>query len=211
MSEWAELGLFRPDERVQLLDGEIVTMTPQNSPHAAAIGKTERVLARVFGDAYWIRIQMPIVLDPDSEPEPDVAVVSGTPADYVQEHPRTAELIVEVSDSTLALDRERKALFYARVGIPEYWIVNLPDRCLEVHREPVASSSACPALPCPSPIGPFRLYCHAGQARLLSPHRRPSSVIRNAGSAVPASSLLGYHFLSAWSNRHHLADKRLLW
>ena len=139
-----ELGLFRPDERVQLLDGEIVTMTPQNSPHAAAIGKTERVLARVFGDAYWIRIQMPIVLDPDSEPEPDVAVVSGTPADYVQEHPRTAELIVEVSDSTLALDRERKTLLYARVGIPEYWIVNLPDRCVEVHREPVASTQPAP-------------------------------------------------------------------
>ena len=80
----AELGVFSPDERVQLLDGEIVTMTPQNSPHAAAIGKTERVLARVFGDAYWIRIQMPVVLDPDSEPEPDLAVVSGAPADYVQ-------------------------------------------------------------------------------------------------------------------------------
>ena len=105
----AELRLFRPEERVQLLDGEIVITTPQNSPHAAAIGKTERVLARVFGDAYWIRIQMPIVLDPDSEPEPDLAVVSGTPADYVQEHPRAAALIVEVSDSTIALDRGRQS------------------------------------------------------------------------------------------------------
>ncbi len=140
----AELGLFRPEERVQLLDGEIVITTPQNSPHAAAIGNTERVLARVFGDAYWIHIQMPIVLDPDSEPEPDLAVVSGTPADYVQEHPRAAALVVEVADSTIALDRERKALLYARVGIPEYWIVNLPDRCLEMYREPVASAQPAP-------------------------------------------------------------------
>ena len=140
----AELGLFRPEERVQLLDGEIVITTPQNSPHAAAIGKTERVLARVFGDAYWIRIQMPIVLDPDSEPEPGLAVVSGAPADYVQEHPRVAALVVEVADSTIALDRGRKALLYARVVIPEYWIVNLPDRCLEMHREPVASAQPAP-------------------------------------------------------------------
>ena len=144
MSEWAELGLFRPEERVQLLDGEIVITTPQNSPHAAAIGKTERVLARVFGDAYWIRIQMPIVLDPDSEPEPDLAVVSGTPVDYVQEHPRAAALIVEVADSTIARDRGRKALLYARAGIPEYWIVNLLDRCLEMYREPVASAQLAP-------------------------------------------------------------------
>ncbi|MET0516632.1 MAG: Uma2 family endonuclease [Nitrospiraceae bacterium] len=112
------------------------------------------MLARVFGDAYWIRIQMPVVLDPDSEPEPDLAVVSGAPADYVQEHPRTALLIVEVAESTIVLDRERKALLYARVGIPEYWIVNLPDRCLEVYREPVASAQPAPRYRVRLQLGP---------------------------------------------------------
>ena len=134
----AEAGIFSPDEHVQLIEGDIVTMTPQNSSHAAAIGKTQRVLDRIFGPNLWVRVQMPLIVDPDSEPEPDLAVVSGTPDDYRDEHPRTALLVIEVSDSTLPLDRDRKRAIYARAGIPEYGIVNLADRCLEVYRDPVA-------------------------------------------------------------------------
>ncbi len=135
----AEAGIFSQDDRVQLIEGDIVTMTPQNSPHASAIGKTERVLERLFGMSVWVRVQMPLIVDPDSEPEPDLVVVPGTPDDYRDEHPRSALLVVEVSDTTLALDRDRKRAIYARAGIREYWIVNLAERCLEVYRDPVAA------------------------------------------------------------------------
>lgn len=135
----AEAGILDPSERVQLIEGDIVTMTPQNSLHAASIGKTQRVLERLYGSNVWVRVQMPLIIDPDSEPEPDLAVVPGAPTDYVHEHPHTALLVVEVSDTTLTLDRDRKRTIYARAGIPEYWIVNLSDHCLEVYRDPVAS------------------------------------------------------------------------
>jgi Uma2 family endonuclease len=134
-----EAGILAPDERVELLEGEIVTMTPQHGPHAASIGLAESALRRAFGSAHWIRIQLPLIVDPDSEPEPDLAVVSGSPRHYVSEHPRTAVLVVEIADSTLERDRVYKSPIYARAGIPEYWIVNLADRCLEVYRDPVAS------------------------------------------------------------------------
>lgn len=135
----AEAGILSQNDRVQLIDGDIVTMTPQNSPHASAIGKTERALERLFGINVWVRVQMPIIVDPDSEPEPDLAVVPGTPDDYRDEHPRSALLVVEVSDTTIALDRDRKRAIYARAGIQEYWIINLAERCFEVYRDPAAA------------------------------------------------------------------------
>lgn len=134
----ADADILAPDERVELLEGEIVTMTPQHGPHAAAIGLAEAALRQAFGSAHWIRIQLPLIVDPDSEPEPDLAVVSGSPRGYVNEHPRTALLVVEIADSTLGRDRVHKAPIYARAGIPEYWIVNLAERCLEVYRDPAA-------------------------------------------------------------------------
>jgi len=134
----AEAGLFGPDERVELLEGEIITVTPQQSPHSACIGLIDGVLRQAFGPSYWIRIQLPLIVDPDSEPEPDLAVVPGSPRDYVHDHPRTAVLVVEVADSTVAKDRTYKTRIYARAAIREYWIVNLADRCLEVYRDPVA-------------------------------------------------------------------------
>jgi Uma2 family endonuclease len=83
---------------------------------------------------------MPLIIDPDSEPEPDLAVVQGIPDDYSDHHPASALLVIEVADSSLSLDRDRKRSLYARVGIPEYWIVNLTERCLEVYREPVSAA-----------------------------------------------------------------------
>ncbi|MEM4412909.1 MAG: Uma2 family endonuclease [Candidatus Caldarchaeum sp.] len=133
----AEAGLFDPKERVQLIAGELVILTAQNSPHAVTIGKTQRVLERIFGQGIWVRIQMPALIDPDSEPEPDLVVVTGAPDEYLNEHSRTALLVIEVADTTLSLDRDQKAPLYARAGIPEYWIVNLLERCLEVFRDPV--------------------------------------------------------------------------
>jgi Uma2 family endonuclease len=135
----ADAGILAPDERVELLEGEIVTMTPQHGPHSASIGLAETALRKAFGPAHWIRIQLPLIVDPDSEPEPDLAVVVGSPREYVAEHPRTASLVVEIADSTLERDRAYKAPIYARAGIPEYWIVNLAERCLEIYRNPLVS------------------------------------------------------------------------
>ena len=85
-----------------------------------------------------MRVQHPLVIDPDAEPEPDIAVVAGEPRAHIGAHPRSAVLVVEVAGSSLAFDRRDKALLYARASIPEYWIVNLADRVVEVHREPGA-------------------------------------------------------------------------
>ena len=131
-----EAGVFHPEERAELIGGEIVTMTPQGSAHATAVSLTQDALRAAFGLGHNVRAQLPLALDPDSEPEPDVAVVPGSPRDYRQAHPTTALLVVEVSDTTLSVDRARKGSLYARSGIAEYWIVNLVDAVLEVYREP---------------------------------------------------------------------------
>ncbi len=133
----AEHGGFHPDLRVELLDGEVVDkMSPQGTPHATAVRAVETTLREAFGPEADVRTQLPFTLADGSEPEPDVAVVPGTFRDYRRAHPREALLVVEVADSTLALDRTRKQALYAKAGVPEYWIVNVPDACLEVYRGP---------------------------------------------------------------------------
>ncbi len=95
----------------------------------------QRRVAQAFSRLdYTVRNQMPLALDENSEPEPDVAVVPGKARDYTQAHPTTAVLVVEVADATLRLDRKTKQAVYARNGIAEYWIVNLKDNSLEVYR-----------------------------------------------------------------------------
>ncbi len=133
----AEVGLVDPDARLELIDGEILQkMSPQSARHFAAVLKVEEALRALFGPGYVVRVQGPLALGPYSEPEPDVAVVEGTIDDYVAAHPSSAVLVVEVADASLAFDRTRKAALYARAGIPDYWIVNLLDGVLEVHRRP---------------------------------------------------------------------------
>lgn len=131
-----EQGYFHPGERVELIDGILYEMPPQSSSHATAIMGTSEALRSVFSDGYHVRSQFPLALGFDSEPEPDIAVVPGHFRDYVRAHPTTAILIVEVADSSLMKDRKLKASLYARAGIPEYWILNLVDWCLEVYRAP---------------------------------------------------------------------------
>ena len=127
-------GLF--PARVELIDGAVYDMSPQNSAHAGVVGLTEVTLRSAFGAGYCIRIQMPLALGDDSEPEPDVAVVLGSHRDYLADHPRTALLVVEVADTSLQHDRKRKLPLYARNGIPEVWLSDLPRRVVEVHRDP---------------------------------------------------------------------------
>ncbi|MBI4595233.1 MAG: Uma2 family endonuclease [Candidatus Tectomicrobia bacterium] len=132
-----EGGVFHPEERVELIDGEILNMTPQGSLHATAIRLAEDALRRVYTKGFDVRVQMPLALEEYSEPEPDISLVTGNPRDYREKHPSTALLIVEVADKTLLFDREKKKRLYARNGIPEYWIINLVDGYLEVYRDPV--------------------------------------------------------------------------
>ena len=134
-----EAGVFGPDDRIELIDGQLLAMTPQGSRHAAMVNQAGEVLRDAFGSGYSVRTQCPLAVGDDSEPEPDLAVVRGRPLDYLAAHPTTAILVVEVSDETLRRDRTVKQRLYARHGLPEYWILALPDACLEVHREPAAT------------------------------------------------------------------------
>src|SRR5499425_10167 len=129
-------GILDEDDPVELLDGLLLVKEPQHSPHRTAVLLTAKALERVFGEGWFVQTQSPIILDDRSEPEPDVCVVRGSPRDYVMAHPSHPELIVEVAQSGLHLARGRKAAAYARAGIADYWILNLVDRVLEVHREP---------------------------------------------------------------------------
>jgi Uma2 family endonuclease len=137
-----DVDVFPPTARLELLDGEILDMTPQKSAHASAVDLVEEALRACFSTGFYVRGQKPLALDDHSEPEPDVAVIRGGVRDYTRHHPRTAVMIVEVADSTLAYDRVTKATAYARNRIPEYWILNLCDRTLEVHRDPVGDAYA---------------------------------------------------------------------
>lgn len=133
----ADAGLFL-DRRVELIEGQVVEMSPMHSAHAVTLVVAAEILSQVLRENCHLRQQLPLVLNSLSEPEPDLAVVSGTARSYLEDHPTTALLIVEVSDSTLRFDRQIKSSLYARAGIEDYWILNLVDRCLEVYRTPVA-------------------------------------------------------------------------
>src|SRR5882724_3672360 len=139
-SRLAELGFFRR-QRVELVGGRIVQMAPQLDVHAAVFALAQRAADAAFGDRFWIRAQLPLQLGKWSAPEPDIAVVPGSPRDYIGTgQPTSALLIVEVSDSTLLYDRDdrdKKAGLYAKFGIADYWIINLIERQLEIHRDPV--------------------------------------------------------------------------
>jgi Uma2 family endonuclease len=131
-----ERSFFRQDERLELLDGLLLVKEPQSSAHMTAVRLVEDALRLAFGGGWDVRAQGPIALDPRSEPEPDVSVVRGSPRDYRDAHPTSPVLVVEVALASLRLDRTRKCRAFARAEVPEYWIVNLVDRVLEVHREP---------------------------------------------------------------------------
>jgi Uma2 family endonuclease len=136
-----DLGFFH-GQRVELIEGVIVQMPAQKNFHALSIKLTGDALELAFGPGYWVRIQASLDLSPLSVPDPDLAVVKGKPRDHkTPDSPTTALLLVEVSETTLRFDRTIKSSLYARSGIADYWIVNLVDQQLEVHRNPVPDSS----------------------------------------------------------------------
>jgi Uma2 family endonuclease len=135
-----DLGWFR-DQRVELMNGEVIEMPAQFNTHAASITLTEDALRLAFGAGYWIRVQMTLDLSPHGVPDPDIAVIVGSPRGATRNNPTSALLVVEVAESTLGYDRNAKASLYAAAGISDYWIVNLVQRQLEVYRDPVADAS----------------------------------------------------------------------
>jgi Uma2 family endonuclease len=131
-----DAGILGEDERVELLEGVIVAVSPQKRRHAYVIQELMRILARLPEDKYRLLAQLPLTLGESSEPEPDLAVVTADAGSSRTEHPRTALLVVEVAGESLRKDRLIKARIYARAGIPEYWLFNLDEACLEALRDP---------------------------------------------------------------------------
>ncbi|MFO0852088.1 MAG: Uma2 family endonuclease [Gemmataceae bacterium] len=130
----AALGFF-DGQRVERIGGELVVMSPQDWLHTCSTDKAFDILRELFRPGYWVRCQFPMEFSLSSDPEPDVSVVPGARDDY-SAHPNTAVLIVEVSNTTLAFDRGRKASLYASAGVPDYWVIDVNDRRLEVCRDP---------------------------------------------------------------------------
>ncbi len=128
-----EQGFFS-ERKAILLEGEIIDMPIPGPLHNKGVGKGDYALKRVFVGNFWVRVQLPLELNLWTDPVPDLSVVDGTPDDY-DANPSTALLAAEVSDTTLSIDLE-KALLYAAAGIREYWIVDLNNRVLIVHRDP---------------------------------------------------------------------------
>jgi Uma2 family endonuclease len=130
------------DVRTELIDGEILEMPPPRPEHCRGFEAANEVLRDIFPrSAYWVRTQLPLDCGLTSEPQPDVAVVAGPFRTHFA-NSTTALLVVEVSDSTLYFDQHRKMSLYAAADIQEYWIINVPDRVLEVYRRPVPDPTA---------------------------------------------------------------------
>jgi len=136
----AEVGILAPEERVELLDGEIIQVSPIGSRHAACVDRINRLLIPAQPRAI-VRVQGPIRLDDHSEPEPDLALLRPRPDFFATGHPGPADvfLIVEVMDTSAASDRTIKLALYARSGIAEVWLVDLNRGLIEVHRHPSAA------------------------------------------------------------------------
>jgi Uma2 family endonuclease len=134
----AEVGILAPDARVELIDGEILDMAPIGSVHAGTVEQLAEALRRAVGARAWVRTQNPLRLDDHSEPQPDVSLLKARADFYKSRHPRPADtlLVIEVADTSLRFDRERKIPLYAQHGIPEAWLVDLQAKRLVRYRNP---------------------------------------------------------------------------
>jgi Uma2 family endonuclease len=136
-----EARILDEDDRVELLEGKIVCMSPQRPFHAASVQRSSRLLFKLLSDRAEIRVQLPVILGNDSEPEPDLAVVRFDADEYSFRHPEVPDiyLLIEVADSTIAKDRNQKARIYAKNRVLEYWILDLQKRQVYVFRQPEES------------------------------------------------------------------------
>lgn len=135
----AEAGILSEDDRVELIEGEVVRMSPISSRHQGCVNRLTRLFDRRVGDAAIVEVQGPIRLDDYSEPEPDLTLLRPRDDFYAQSHPTPADvlLIVEVAETSQRYDREVKLPLYARAGIPEAWLADLAEDAIYAHTEPV--------------------------------------------------------------------------
>ena len=133
-----DLGFFTENDRIELIRGEIIEMAPKRTPHSVCNSQLWKQLYKLIGDRAEIRVQEPIFVSPNSEPEPDVVIAKKKTDNYLSAHPTATDiiLVIEISDSTLKYDRETKLPLYAEAGINNYWIINLVDSRLEVYSNP---------------------------------------------------------------------------
>ena len=139
-----EVGILTERDRVELIEGELIAMSPIGSEHAGTVNALNRLLVQAVGERGVVAVQNPVRLDDLSEPQPDFAVLKPRADDYRRATPRSADvlLIVEVADTSLAYDRDVKRSLYARHGVPEFWIVNLATNEVEVCRAPTGDQYA---------------------------------------------------------------------
>jgi len=145
LDEWRRLGeanIFPPDSRLELIDGEILEMAPIGFNHAGHLKRITNFLALLVAGKAIVSVQDPLQLGDLSEPEPDFMLLKPNPDFYCSRHPNASDvlLLIEVADSSLAFDQNQKQRLYALHGIPEYWLLNLNDNCLEVYRHPHGES-----------------------------------------------------------------------
>jgi Uma2 family endonuclease len=134
----AEVGILKDTDKVELINGEIITMSPMNAPHAIMVAQLARILNKVLDEKAVVFIQSPIKINNHSEPEPDL-IVAKFKLDFYKKNlpsPKETYIVIEVSDSTLDKDRAIKVPLYANANIPEYWIINLVDKQIEMYRQP---------------------------------------------------------------------------
>lgn len=133
-----EAGLFGVHPRVELIRGEIIDMPAIGTPHLVMVNRLNRLLVLTVGARGIVSVQNSLRLDDSSEPEPDIALLKPRADEYEAEHPGGSDalLVIEVADTSLTYDRTVKAPLYAEGGVAEYWIINLADRAIEVHRQP---------------------------------------------------------------------------
>jgi Uma2 family endonuclease len=171
-----ETGILTPEDKVELLENYVVLKMPCSPRHDGTIQLITETLGRPIPQGWRLRVQLTIVL-PDSQPEPDFAVVRGDARTYFSRHPSTADvgLVVEVADSSLLRDQRDKTRIYARGGIPCYWIVNLVDQRIEAYTQP-SGPIAVPA------YGAFQTFQPGDTVPLV--------LDGNTAGAAPAAELL---------------------
>lgn len=166
-----EVGILTERDRVELIEGQLIAMSPIGSNHSGTVNSLTRQLVLSVGEKGVVSVQNPVRLDDLSEPEPDFAVLKPRDDDYRKATPRPEDvlLIIEVADSSLAYDRAVKRSLYARHGIPEYWLVNLTQNEVEVCRTPAGDT--------------YTSVSHVGPDGVLRPERLPEV-------AIPVAALL---------------------
>ncbi len=169
-----EAGILSADERTELIEGVVVTMSPIGAPHFVTVLLLDQLLRNAVGTRAVVSVQGPVRLPPRSEPQPDLALLRPPVGRYKDALPGPADvfLLVEVSDSTLARDREVKAPLYAAHGIPEYWLVDLDAQEVLIHRDPLPAERRWQSV---QPAGPDAVL----------------DVATLPGAAVPLSGLFG--------------------